>query len=164
ADEAEIGQRPRREGGPRLEVVGVATRDDDGVSGRGEADASDPRGDVVDDHFRGRREALGVRELLAVVDDMNAESDFVRDAREVESDMAAADDVQLRRRLDRLDVDVHLSAADETSLLREVVRQLVVHDLWRATRDRLARFPECVVLVAAAADGADDPPVAEYEH
>src|SRR5438876_6462758 len=40
ADQAEIAQLPRREGAQRLEVVGVATRDDDGVSVRGEADAS----------------------------------------------------------------------------------------------------------------------------
>ena len=37
--------------------------------------------------------------------------------------MAGADDVQLGRGLDRLDVDVHLPAADEPGLLREVVRR-----------------------------------------
>ena len=36
--------------------------------------------------------------------------------------------------------------------------------LRRAAQNRLARFPERVVLVAAAADGADDPAVTEDEH
>ena len=90
--------------------------------------------------------------------------DLVRQAREVEPDVAGADDVQLGRRLDRLDVDVHLPAADEPGLLREIVRQLVVHQLRPAVGDRLARLPEGVVLVAAAADRADHPPVGEHEH
>ena len=72
-------------------------------------------------------EALAVGELLAIVHDVHAEADFVREPREVKADVAGADDVQLGRRLDRLDVDVHLSAADEPGLLREVVGQLVVH-------------------------------------
>ena len=73
-----------------------------------------------------------VRELLAIVDDVDAEADFLREPREVEADVAGADDVELGRRLDRLDVDVHLPAADEAGLLREVVGQLVVHELRRA--------------------------------
>ena len=94
----------------------------------------DPRRDVVDDDLRGGREALGVRELLAVVDDVDAEADLVREPRQMEADVAGADDVQLGRRLDRLDVDVHLAAADQPGLLREVVVELVVHEL------RLARL------------------------
>ena len=91
--------------------------------------ARDPRRDVVGDDLGRGGEALAVRELLAVVDDVDAEADFVREPREVEADVAGADDVQLGRRLDRLDVDVHLPAADEAGLLREVVGQLVVHEL-----------------------------------
>ena len=91
--------------------------------------ARDPRRDVVGDDLGRVGKALGVRELLAIVDDVDAEADFVRQPREVEADVAGADDVQLGRRLDRLDVDVHLSAADEAGLLREVVGQLVVHEL-----------------------------------
>ena len=73
--------------------------------------------------------ALAVGELLAVVDDVHAEADLVRELREVEADVAGADDVELGRRLDRLDVDVHLSAADQPGFLREVVVELVVHEL-----------------------------------
>ena len=135
---------------------------DVGVSGQG--GPLDPRRQIVDDDLRGLREPLGVRELLAVVDHVDAEADILRDPCEVEADVAGADDVELWRRLDRLDVHIHLAAADQPRLLREVVRQLVVQHAWHAGVDRLARFPECVVLVAAAADGADDAPVGEYEH
>ena len=86
----------------------------------------------------GKRSRVG--ELLAIVDDVDAEADLVRQAREVEADVAGADDVELGRRLDRLDVDVHLSAADEPGLLREVVRQLVVDEL-RACDGRSPRGP-----------------------
>src|SRR6185369_1413419 len=54
--------------------------------------------------------------------------------------------------------------ADQAGLLREVIVQLVVHELRRPAEDRLARLPERVVLVAAAADGPDDPAVTEDEH
>ena len=47
----------------------------------------------------------------------------------MKADVAGADDVELGRRFDRLDVDVHLPAADQPGFLREVVRQLVVHQL-----------------------------------
>ena len=107
---------------------------------------------------------LAVGELLAIVHDVHAEADLVRQPREMEADVAGADDVQLGRRLDRLDVDVHLPAADEPGLLREIVGQLVVHELRPPVGDRLARLPERVVLVAAAADRADDAAVGEDEH
>ena len=74
-------------------------------------------------------EALAVGELLAIVDDVHPEADLVREPRQVEADVAGAEDVELGRRLDRLDVDVHLPAADQPGLLREVVVQLVVHEL-----------------------------------
>ena len=82
----------------------------------------------------------------------------------MEADVAGADDVELGRRLDRLDVDVHLPAADQAGLLREVVGQFVVHELRLRARDGLARLPERVVLVAAAANRADHAAVAEDEH
>ena len=41
------------------------------------------------------REALGVRELLAVVHDVNTEADFVRQLGEMKSDVSSTDDVQL---------------------------------------------------------------------
>ena len=83
--------------------------------------AIQPGRDVVDHDFGRVRKPLAVRELLAIVDHVHAKADSCGEAREMKADMAGADDVQLRRRLDRLDVDVHLAAADEPGLLREVV-------------------------------------------
>ena len=82
----------------------------------------------------------------------------------MKADVPRADNVELGRRLDRLDVDAHLPAADQPGLLREVVVELVVHELRLARGDRLARLPERVVLVAPAADRADHAAVAEHEH
>ena len=126
--------------------------------------AGDPRRDVVDHDLDRVGKPLAVRELLAIVHDVDAEADFVRHARQVKSDVSGADDVELGRRLDRFDVDVHLSTADQPGLLGEVIVELVVHELGTPAGDGLARLPERVVLVAAAADRADDPAVAEDEH
>src|SRR5207247_7638832 len=83
---------------------------------------------------------------------------------EMKPHVAGADDVELGRRLDWLDIDVHLATADETRLLREVVRQLVMNHSRLACGDRLAGFPESVVLVTAAAARADDAAVGKHEH
>ena len=80
------------------------------------------------------------------------------------ADVAGADDVEMRGGCERIDVDVHLPAADEAVLLREVVVEVVVEQRAAAGRDRFARLPEGVVLVAAAADRADRAAVGEDEH
>jgi hypothetical protein len=95
---------------------------------------------------------------------MYAEAGFVRHAGEAGADMTGAEDVEVGRRFDRLDEDLHLAAADETRLLREVVRELVLHRLRAPRLDRLARLPEGVVLVAAAADRPDCAAVGEHQH
>src|SRR5262249_10703586 len=164
AKQAEIAQLSRREDAQRLEIVGVAASDDHGVGVGREVRVVDPRRDVLDDDLDGAREPLRVRELLAVVDDMNAESDIAGQTGKVEADVAGANHVELRRRLDRLDVDVHLSTADETGFLREVVGELVVDHFRPARLDRFARLPEGVVLVAAAADRADLAAVTKHQH
>ena len=105
-----------------------------------------------------------VRELLAVVEHVRAESDRVRETRQVIADVAGADDVQPRRRFERLDVDLHLPAAHEPVFLREVVVEVVLDQLRLARLDGFLRLPERVVLVAAAADGADRAAVGEDEH
>ena len=92
------------------------------------------------------------------------EAGVVRDAADEMPDVAGAEDVDRRRRLDRLDEDLHLSAADEPRLCREVVGQLVAHGARLARLQRLARLPQRLVLVAAAADGADDAAVGVDEH
>src|SRR5207237_2863985 len=112
---------------------GVAARDDDRIRVWWKIRPGDPRRNVVDDDLDRRGEALAVRELLTIVDHVHPEPDVAREPREVEADVPRADDVQLRRRLDRLDVHVHLPAADEPRFLREVVGELVVEQL------RLAR-------------------------
>ncbi len=99
-----------------------------------------PLGYRLDDDVVGGGEALATRELLAVVDDVHAEVDLVGDAGEVPADVAGADDVQARGRLERVDVDVHLPAADEAVLLREVVVQLEVQERLAARR-RALRAP-----------------------
>ena len=72
--------------------------------------------------------ALAAGELLAVVDDVHAEVDVGGGAGEMPADMAGADDVEARRGLEWIDVDVHLPSADEAVLLREVVVQFEVEE------------------------------------
>ena len=123
-----------------------------------------PLGNRFDDHFLGVGKALRVRELLAVVEHVRAEADRVRETRQVIADVPGADDVQPRRRFERLDVDLHLAAADQPVFLREIVVEVVLHQLRLARLNRLFRLPERVVLVAAAADGADGAAVGKHEH
>ena len=78
--------------------------------------------------------------------------------------MAGADDVQARRRLERIDVDVHLPSTDEAVLLREVVVQLEVHEHLTAGLEQLSRLQAGFVLVAPAADRADRAAVREHQH
>ena len=59
-------------------------------------------------------QALGVRELFAIVEHMDAEAGVGGDAREVPADVSCADHVERRRGRDRIDIDLHLTAADET--------------------------------------------------
>src|SRR6185503_3177996 len=51
-----------------------------------------------------------------------------------------------------------------SGFLREVVGQLVVHELRPAIRDRFLRLPERIVLVAAAANRPDGAAIGEDEH
>ena len=56
----------------------------------------EPRGDVFRDH-RGRlREALPIRELLAVVDDVDAKADVLRERGEMKAHVSRADHEELR--------------------------------------------------------------------
>ena len=74
----------------------------------------DPLGDGVHDDRRGVREAVPVREALAIVHDRDAEAEPRRKPAELQADVARAEDHELRRRLDRLDEDLHLPSANET--------------------------------------------------
>ena len=76
----EVAEVARRQRAQRLEIVRVAARHDDDVGVRRQRGPRDPRRDVFGDDFGGVREALAVRELLAIVDDVHAEADLVRQA------------------------------------------------------------------------------------
>jgi hypothetical protein len=108
---------------------------------------------VIDDDVDAFAEAFLAGELLAVIDNVDAEAGVVRHLADVIAHMPGAEDVDIRRRLDRLDEDLHLAATHESGLLSEVVVQLVLHVERPVRSDGFARFPEGVVLVAAAANG-----------
>ena len=123
-----------------------------------------PVGDGLDDDVVGAGKALAVREFFAVVDDVHAKVNRVGEAGEVPPDVTGADDVQARRGLERIDVDVHLSSADEAVLLREVVVELEVHEHLSARVEDFSRLEAGFVLVAAAADRADGAAVRKHQH
>src|SRR5262245_18491477 len=78
--------------------------------------------------------------------------------------MARADHVQLGRRFDRLDIHAHLTTTDQPGLLREIVVELVVHELRPSIEDGFARLAEGIVLVAATADGSHQTAITKHEH
>ena len=103
----------------------MSARDHDDVGRGWNIGAMQPRRDRFDDDVC-VREPFGVRELLAVIHDVNPEADVGRDPRELKTDVTGADDEQLGRWCERVDVYVHASAADQSVFLREVVTELVV--------------------------------------
>jgi hypothetical protein len=163
ADEAQVAEVARRERAhasrscwwPRVRIVDVG--------GRWESRALEPRGDGSTT-TSAAGEALGVGELLAVVDDDDPEARFGGRPREMPADVAGADDVERGCRFEGIDVDVHAAAADEAVLLREIVVQLVVEQGLAARGDRRARLEGRFVLVAAAADRADGAAIGVDEH
>ena len=119
---------------------------------------------VLDDHVDALAESLGVGELLTVVDHVHPEPDVVRHPRDPVADVSGPEDVHIGRCFDGLDEDLHLSAAHEAGLLREVVVELVLHVQRPARLDRLARLPEGIVLVAPSADRSDRSAVGKDQH
>ena len=95
---------------------------------------------------------------------MNFKADGGGKLGQVEADVARANHVQVRRGFERLDVDLHVAAADQTRFLGKIVREVVLHQLRLPRLDRFLRLPERVVLVAAAADGAHGAAIGEHEH
>ena len=142
----------------------MPARDDHGICRRRQHRLVQPVGDRLDDDLVCVREALAVGELLAIVEDVGTEARVVGELHDVPGHVAGADDVEMGGRRQRIDVHVHLSSADEAVLLREVVVQVVVQEGPAPGVDGLARLPEGVVLVAAAADGAHRPSVGEHQH
>ena len=130
-DQSEISQVARGERAQRVEVVRMSARHDDDVGIGGKIGAMEPLGNRFDDDLVGVGKPLTIRELLAVVEHVRAESDRVGETRKVIAHMAGADDVEARCRLERLDVDLHLPAADQSVLLREIVVEVVFHERGR---------------------------------
>ena len=95
---------------------------------------------------------------------MHAEAGVVRHLAEVIADVAGAEDVDRRRGFDRLDEHFHLAAAHQAGFFREVVVEIVFDGGRLARRQDLARLADRVVLVTAAADGADNAAVGEHQH
>ena len=83
---------------------------------------------------------------------------------QVIADVAGADDVEPRRRFERLDIDLHLAAAHQSVLLGEVVVEVVLDQCGLRDWIDFLRLPERVVLVAAAPDGAHGAAVRKDEH
>ena len=123
-----------------------------------------PLRDVVNDDVDPLAESFGAGELLSVINHVHAEADFVRELRDEVADVPGAKHVDVRRCLHRFDEDFHLPSANEPGLLREIVVQLVLNVQRATVRDRLAGFPERVVLVTAAPDRADRAAVRVDEH
>jgi hypothetical protein len=154
ADEADIAQVARRERSKRIEVVAVTARHDDDVRRLRNLRLVQPVWNRIDDHFVGVGKPFRVGELLAIVENMDAEARRTCDSRQLVTDVPGAHDVKLRGRFNGLDIHRHLSPANETRLLREIIGEIVLDEPRLPREQRFPRFAECVVLVAAAADGA----------
>src|SRR4030095_6773122 len=96
ANQATVTQRGSRQRAERIEIVRVPARDDDGVGGWGKSVRCDPLRNVVHDDVDAFAEALGAGEFLAVVDDMYAEADFVRQLRHKIANVPGAEDIHVR--------------------------------------------------------------------
>src|SRR5947207_2214463 len=83
-------------------VLPVPAREHDDERRLRQGAVLDPAGDVVHDDLLGIGEALSVRELLAVVDDVDPEAEPGSQASELVADVSRAKDVERRRRVDRL--------------------------------------------------------------
>ena len=94
-DAGAVSQRAGRQCPQRLEIVGVATRDDDDVGVRREVGSCEPGRDVLGHDLGRGGEALAVCELLAIVDHVDVKADFLREQREMGANVPGADDVQL---------------------------------------------------------------------
>ena len=142
----------------------MAAGEDDNVGVGGEAGPFEPGRDRIDRNLDCLGKAIRTGEFLPVVEYVDVESDGACHTGQVVRHVPRTDQVKMRRRLDRLDVHLHLASTDQPGFLGNVIRQLVAYDFRLAGAQRLARLPEGIVLVASAADGAHDPAVGENHH
>ena len=109
----------------------------------------EPFGDGLRDHGFGAGKALGVCKLLAIVDDVDTESRVDREPARCQPTWPAP---MMKRRGVGSSGSMWTSICPphtEPVLLGEIVVQLVVEQGRSAAGQRLARFPERVVLVTA---------------
>ena len=87
-----------------------------------------PLGNRVHHDLLGIRKPLDVGELFTVIDDVEPEADRVRGPRQVIGHMTRSHEIERRRRLERFDVDLHLTSTDQSGILGDIVCQLVFRD------------------------------------
>src|SRR5262245_51936977 len=114
ADQPQVTQVARGKRAQRIEVVAVSAGDDDDIRRLWNVRLVQPVGNRIDGDLVGLGKSLGVGELLAVIENVDAKAGGTRDLRELMADVAGANDIELRGRFNGLDVDGHLSPANET--------------------------------------------------
>ena len=102
--------------------------------------------------------------IVPIVDHVHPEASLKGHARQAAPHMSGPEDVDIRRRLQRFNEDLHLASTDQTGFLSEVIGQVVLDPLGLPRRDGFPSLAEGVVLVAAATDRADGPPVGKHQH
>ena len=122
-----IPQIGRHERPQRVEVVRVAARDDHGVRRRRQLVRCSHVGmsSTMTSMPSAKRSAFANFSRSSTTWTRKPASCAIR--ADVVADVPGAEDVDVRRWLDRLDEDLHLTAADEPGFLREVVVELVLH-------------------------------------
>ncbi len=117
ADHADVARFGADGPGEHAHIVFVASRDDHEEAGRIRLDLLIRFGERSVD-LRRHREALRIRERLAIVDDADGEARLVRHARDGRRDVPAAKKVQHRLRQDRLDENLERASADQAGVVR----------------------------------------------
>ena len=164
ADQPEVAEPTGGERAKRVEVMAMPARQNDDIGRFRQVGVLEPGGDVIHHAVHRVREPLGIGELLPVIDNMEPKSRSRSNLSQMLRHVAGADEVELRRCLERVDVDLHLASANESRLLRKVVVQFVPRNQRLARLERLPRLPERVVLIAAAADCPHRPAISVDQH
>ena len=111
ADQPDVAHRIGDDGSKRVEVVRVSPRDDHGIRRRRQLIVLQPGRNVLDDDVDALAESFLAGELLAVVDDVDAEAGVVRHAGDVVTHVSGAEDEESRIVVDHFHVELHDPAA-----------------------------------------------------
>ena len=120
ADHADVGRAAPDRAAQREFVDLVAARDHHRERAPVDREGVEHLVDLAGDHLAGHREALAVRELLAVVDDRDLEAERRADGGEREADVPAADDQQAAGRLEDLEHDAAVAGTRPRAARDEV--------------------------------------------